>query len=358
MSSAFHSIGRDAQLIRARLTDQPHDVAHVEVLIEKLGLQIVEQLRIGRWIAGADVVERLDDAGAGEVTPEAVHVARGEETVVGARQPGGKLFATGAFAHRQLHGVGEGGFRDLVRTKVGHLAGRAILHDFENRAGLFHRRAGDDGLAAGGIGAELHLGKEGAEVIVLVLRPTLEGVIVALVAVEARGEEKVRGVLHRLGGFAQDLPIAGGRVVLGRAGRGDDLPDELVVWSIGRDFLADPIAEQLHAFAAEELRIHLQHVGPFVRPVVHEFRRADQLVDHGIALFPHGASLGDERAHLVRGGGQAGEIEIHTAQKIGIGAEFRRLDAHALPLGGHEFIDAAPGFRLLPGEPACGRPLR
>ena len=81
-----------------------------------------------------------------------------------------------------------------------------------------------------------------------------------------------------------------------------------------------------------------------------ELRRADQLVDDRVALFPHGAGVGEEGAHFLRGRRQAGEIEINAAEKIRIAAQVRRLDFHPLPFGGDEFVDAAPGLRLLPGE--------
>ena len=86
-------VGGDRELIRARLADQLHHVARVEVALDELAGQVVEQLGVGRRVAGADVVERLDDADAGQVAPEAVDVALGEVRVVGRRDPVGQLLA-------------------------------------------------------------------------------------------------------------------------------------------------------------------------------------------------------------------------------------------------------------------------
>ena len=84
-------VRRDRELIRPRLADQPDDVPGVEAALDELVGQVVEQLGVGRRVAGADVVERLDDPDAEEVAPEPVDVAPGEVRVVLRGQPGGQL---------------------------------------------------------------------------------------------------------------------------------------------------------------------------------------------------------------------------------------------------------------------------
>jgi hypothetical protein len=121
--------------------------------------------------------------------------------------------------------------------------------------------------------------------VILVLGPAFERVVVALVAVEAGGEEEVGGVLHRLGGRAED---SSSRLAAGLSRLEPEavsiFPDELVVGRVGGDFLADPIAETFRAFFAEELAVHLEEVGPFVGPVVDVVGGADQAFDEGVAL--------------------------------------------------------------------------
>ena len=290
-----------------------------------------------------------DDADAGEIAPQPIDVAGGEKAIVRARDPAGELL-TAATLRVGFRLVRERRLGDLVRAQMHHLALRHVLHDFIKWTRLFHRRADDDGLAAGGIAGELHLREERAETVILILRPALERMIVALVAVEARGEEKVRGVLHRFRGIAQDLPIARGRVVLVRAGRGENLARELIVGRVRLDLLANPILEKFRAFAAEELRVHLEFVRPFVRPVIDEFRRADELVHDGVALLAQRPRVGEEGAHFLGAWRQAGEVQCDAAEEVRVGANLGRRDLHALPFRGDELVDAAPRLGLLPDK--------
>ena len=50
---------------------------------------------------------------------------------------------------------------------------------------------------------------------------------------------------------------------------------------------------------AEELRVHLQQVGPLVGPVLDVLGAADQPIDQLVALHPRVALVGQERAHLL-----------------------------------------------------------
>ncbi len=62
-------VRRDRMLIGARLADRLDELLHVEVAVDELVGKLVEQLRIGGWVAGADVIDRLDDADAEQVAP-------------------------------------------------------------------------------------------------------------------------------------------------------------------------------------------------------------------------------------------------------------------------------------------------
>ena len=78
-------------------------------------------------------------------------------------------------------------------------------------------------------------GRSTRPVVILVLRPALERMIVALVAVEAHGQEQVRRVLHQRRRVAEDLVIGGGRIFEVRAAGGQDLVGKLVVGLIRGD---------------------------------------------------------------------------------------------------------------------------
>ena len=85
--------GADRELICARLADKLHQVAGIEAAVDELVGEIFEQRRIFRRVAGADVIERLDDADASEIAPKTIGVAGGEEPIVRRGDPGGELLA-------------------------------------------------------------------------------------------------------------------------------------------------------------------------------------------------------------------------------------------------------------------------
>ena len=153
-------------------------------------------------------------------------------------------------------------------------------------AGRFDGRAADHRVAAGRIFRSIHLGEEGRQVVVLVLRPAFERMVMALVAVEARGQEQVRRVLHQRFGRAQRFVIRCGRVSFRRAAGGEDLAGELVVRCVGSDFAANPAAERGRAFDAEILAVHHQEVGPLVGPEIDVVVVADELVDRAHRASP------------------------------------------------------------------------
>ena len=86
-------VALQAQLVGAALGDDFHEVANVEAALHELIGEILKELGVTGRVACADVVEGFDDAGAGEVTPNAIGVAHGEVVVFGAGQPVGKGFA-------------------------------------------------------------------------------------------------------------------------------------------------------------------------------------------------------------------------------------------------------------------------
>ena len=65
------AIGLDGKLIGPRAADQPQHVPHVEMMVDELAGQVIEQLRVGGRVAGADVVQRLDDARRPAGSPKA-----------------------------------------------------------------------------------------------------------------------------------------------------------------------------------------------------------------------------------------------------------------------------------------------
>ena len=167
----------------------------------------------------------------------------------------------------------------------------------------------------------IDLGVERGQVVVLGLRPALERVVVALVAVEAHGQEQLRRVLHRRVRLAEDLVVAGRRVVEVRPRPRQDGVGELVVGHVVGDGLVDPVVVGLRSLHAEELAIHVEQVGPFVGPVIDVFGASDELVHQLVALDALRPGVGEEGADLVRLRRQAGQIESDAADELGVGAD-------------------------------------
>ncbi len=93
------------------------------------------------------------------------------------------------------------------------------------------------------IGFQPDLGKEGRHLVVLVLRPTLERMIVAFVAIETNSQEQMSRVLHRVFGGSQDFEVGRRWVVVVGSRRGQNLSGKLVIGTILDDRLPNPLAE-------------------------------------------------------------------------------------------------------------------
>ena len=207
-------VGAEAEIVGAAGGDEFHQVTHVEAALDEFVREVLQQLGIARRIAGADVVERLDDAGAGEVAPDAVGVAHGEVVVLRAGHPGGKLVAAsrggladefGVIRHFRCDG--------FVRAEVEHIAVFFVGDDFIQRLRAFDGGAADGGSFGLRIAFEVDLGKVGRGFVILIHRPLLEGMVVALVAVESRGQKEVRGVLDEFLRCAHRFEVSGGGIV-------------------------------------------------------------------------------------------------------------------------------------------------
>src|SRR5437879_570770 len=121
---------------------------------------------------------------------------------------------------------------------------RGIGYDLIKWFGALHIGAANLFTFAARIFLQRDLREVRGQVIILVLGPAFEGMVVALIAIESRGQEKMGGVFHRLGRSAENFPISGRRIVFSRAGRGENFASELVVRSIGFNLVTNPGTEQ------------------------------------------------------------------------------------------------------------------
>ena len=270
-------LGRaNRELIDARLADKLDQVPRIEVMVDELAREIFEQGRIAGRVAGANIVERLDDAGAGEIAPKTIGIARGEETVLGRADPGRKLLApAGLLLYLALGRKRKNRRRYFAGAVVLDFAFGGVGYSFVKRLGILDRAAADLFTFALGVFLQGHLGEISGQMIVLILGPALEGMIVAFVAIEPRGEEKMGRILHRLRGRAENLPITGRRILASRACRGQNFASKLIVGRVLLDLVANPRAEQVGAFGPQELAIALEEIGPFIGPKINVLRAAN-----------------------------------------------------------------------------------
>ena len=133
--------------------------------------------------------------------------------------------------------------------------------------------------------------------------------------------------------------VVDSRVVERTSLRGDDFAHESVVRLVVRHAAFDPAQERPCRFLADQLAIDFKQIGPFMRPVRHEFGAADQFVDDAVALDLGIGRIVQERSRPLRGRRQAGEVERHAAEKLGVGAGFRWKNLDALEFFVDERVD-------------------
>jgi hypothetical protein len=178
----------------------------------------------------------------------------------------------------------------------------------------------DDLLARPDARLEGDAGEEGAELVVLVLRPLFERVVVALVAVETDAEERLADVLGHLPGLFQRPVVVNRGIRQAAPLRGDELADELVVRLVRRDRLADPLAVRPDRLVAQRLGVALEQVGPLVGPEGDVIPTADQAIHQLLPLLAARGAVFQEGAGLLGRGDDASQVEVDPAEELGIRA--------------------------------------
>ena len=155
----------------------------VVIVFGELGRQRVQQFRVDRRIADAHVVHFVDDAAAEEVGPDDVGQIRGEVRVLGRCQPLGHHLAAILAAH------------------IGHVAAEKLRRHDAAVDGCLHLAAAaveDDRLARILALFAADLRKERGEAVVVIHRPAVERMIVALGALNPHAHEHLGDVLGDL----------------------------------------------------------------------------------------------------------------------------------------------------------------
>ena len=126
---------------------------------------------------------------------------------------------------------------------------------------------------------EGYLGKERAELVVLVLGPSLKWMIVTLIAVEANSEEGLRNILGHFAWVAERSEVVAGGIFDRAALRQRQVSNKGIVWSIRRKLSPNPIPKYPNSLFSQVFRIALQEVRKLVRPKIGISGSADQFID-------------------------------------------------------------------------------
>ena len=139
--------------------------------------------------------------------------------------------------------------------------------------------------------------EEGGEAVIIVLRPALERMVVALGALDADAQEELGGGLDRVLGVAADPVVVRGRI---RKVEPSAVSSSRTNWSIGvfRSRLAlDPAVEDVRPLGLDQPAVGAEDVGELEGPEVVELGPVEQPIDDLVAAVAS-AGIGQERLDL------------------------------------------------------------
>ena len=233
--------------------------------------------------------------------------------------------------------------------RVNHFAGAVAVDEF--RGSVLGSRAG-----VGWILPLLDAGKERRGAVVVVLRPALEGVVVALGALHADAEEQLRRRLRQVRWVRGDAVVIRRRVREPTADGGQQLPDHHIDAGVLVDMIVQPFLEDKGAFDLNRLAIAAQDIGPFQRPQVSILGPVQQRVDE-LGPFVCFRAL-QKSLGLGRGRQHTAHVHIHAADKFLVGTQVRGQDIEHLQLGEDVLIDVVVFGRIAPLEAVLGLEVR
>ena len=190
--------------------------------------------------------------------------------------------------------------------------------------------------------------KDARPVVVIVLRPAIKWMIVALRTLETGAEEQLRRGNRARHGIAVGPIIIRRRIEIAAAAPANQFTHELIHRLVARDALTNPLVKGLHAFPIQNLLLVLQQIRPFHRPKIGELGTFEQLIHEPRALAL--ASVGDKGTSFVSRRQLSQQIEKRPPHKLVVGAQPRGIHPQRLKFGKDLIIDEIVGRHLLPGE--------
>jgi len=312
------------ELVSARLADVGNELFEVVVVFGETLREFVEQFWIHRGIADAHVVHRFDDAAAEEVRPHDVHEIAREVGILRRRQPVGE--------HRAAVLAGDiGDFRPEEFRR--HRASTEQMRDL-TAAGVE-----DDAFARVFGSLASNLAEKRGEAVVVVHRPAVERMVVALRALHPRAHENLRGVLRDFQRLLLDLIVVRRGVVKRAAARGEQLPHDFVDGHILRQLLVQPIEIEQRGLVAHfhvSIAADFQQLGKLHHPHLDELLPPDQFVHELVALLR--VNVGEKAVGLFARRHHARDVEKDAAHEHFIAAQLRWCEAQLLVFGEDESV--------------------
>ena len=323
-------------------------------------------------VGGPKIVHRLDQPSAHQVIPDEIDLRPRECRVPGARQPvGQKLAAVRVRFHLRRVGA--------EKTRHGVFAGPRIPHF----ADIQHA---DDLVADKLVLVQFVLAlvfdnlvvdprEQRRPLVIVVLRPAIERVVVALSALQSHALEQAADRFRPRDRIAQRTIKVRRRRLVRAAPRHDQLADELVERFAVRDARADPTVKAFDARRIERLFLDPQHVAPSQRPAVREFGprqhplhqtqplirtmfvRVERIADVARAARRHRAgefARVGEFAGVVGARQDAEEVQRQAANQRGVIGGRRRPHSQPLPTFAPQLIQRRAWFK---GRQVGGRPI-
>ena len=210
-------------------------------------------------------------------------------------------------------------------------------------------RAGQDhSLVALARALAFHAVEERRHAVIIILRPALKRMVMALGALDAGTEENLSGSLHRIIAIGRGAIKIGGRIDHRTATGSEQRRGKLIVRHIAAQSALDPAMILVHARRADLLYRKPQQIAPFQRPKLRVLRPIEQRVDQ-LRAFIRPVVL-QKRLGFLKRGQDANHVEVHAPYKGAVVAQGRGRELQLLQFVVHVPIHVIALGRVRPLE--------
>ncbi len=258
------------QLVSARDTDVADQFLEVVLVAAELASQRVEQRLVDRRIADSNIVDLVDDPLAHEVGPDDVGQVSAEIRVLIRRQPLGEHDASILAGGVGFDAAQELGLHHATTHQVPHLAAAAVEDD--RFARILTPLASD-------------LSKERSKAVVVVHRPAVEWMVMALRTLDPHPHEDLCNVFGHFQRVGLVLVIIRRRVGKRATVGSEQFLAHHVHRNVVGDAFVEPVVVPEHGFVADlSGGANREQLGPLHHPHLDEFLAVQQFIDQPFPL--------------------------------------------------------------------------